>query len=155
MHFHRAEKIWLRLGVAMLAVFMATITAAAIIDGFVPPSADMRIDPAKLGATAPFDHPGLRRIADHEYEAYYIARVFSFAPAELRIPVNSHVVFYATTPDVVHGFSIPQTGVNVMLAPGWVSSVGYRFTKAGTYLLLCNEYCGSAHHLMAGKIIVE
>ena len=155
MHIHRAERLWLGLGIAMLVVFAATITTAAVVDGFVPPSRVQSIDPARVSQTPPFDRPGLRKIADHAYEAYYVARVFSFAPAEIRVPAGSRITFYVTSTDVEHGFSIPETGVNTMVTPGWVSSVAHTFTAPGTYLLVCNEYCGSGHHLMAAKVIVE
>ena len=155
MHLHTAEKIWLRAGVIMLGCFMALITMLALVDGVVPPSSGTTIDPAHVSTTPPFDHPGLHRIGDHQYEAYYVAPVFRFTPAEMRVPVYSRVVFFITSPDVVHGFSVPKTGINVMVVPGWVSSVSYTFRERGTYLLLCNEYCGSEHHLMSGKIIVE
>ncbi len=155
MHVHKAEKIWIGFGVAMLVVFLATITTAAVVDGFVPPSHIQSIDPAKVSQTPPFDKPGLHRLADGSYEAYYIARIFSFEPHHLTIPVGSKVTFYVTSTDVVHGFSIPETGVNTMVEPGWVSTVSHTFSRPGTYLLVCNEYCGIAHHTMADSVEVK
>ncbi len=155
MHVNRYEKIWLVGGMIMLAVFLATITTAAVVDGFVPPSRVQSIDPAKVSSTPPFDHPGLHEIAKGVYEAYYVGQIFSWRPATLRIPRGARVTFYVTSTDVVHGFSIPETGVNTMVSPGWVSSVAHTFAKPGTYLLLCNEYCGSAHQAMAASIVVE
>jgi hypothetical protein len=72
MYVHRSERIWLIFGVAMLAVFLGVITTAAIVDGFVPPSRVQTIDPTKVSQTPPFDHPGLHKIADGQYEAYYV-----------------------------------------------------------------------------------
>jgi cytochrome c oxidase subunit 2 len=154
-HIHRAERIWLWFGGIMLAVFLATITTVAIVEGMVPPSHIQSIDPTKVAETPPFDHPGLRKLPDGNYEAYYVAHIFAFDPQTLVIPKGAHVTFYVTSPDVMHGFSIPLTGVNTMVTPGWVSTVAHTFTQAGTFLLVCNEYCGSAHHLMAGKIEVR
>jgi cytochrome c oxidase subunit 2 len=154
-HLHRAERLWLILGGAMLAVFFAVIVTAAVVEGFVPPSHVQSIDPAKVAQTPPFDHPGLRQIGAHEYEAYYIARVFAFEPNTITIPVGSKVTFYVTSADVEHGFSIPQTGVNAMVTPGWVSTVSHTFKAPGTLLLVCNEYCGSSHQLMAAKVVVR
>jgi cytochrome c oxidase subunit 2 len=154
-HVHRQERLWLTAGLAMLVLFAAVITTAAVVDGFVPPSRIQSIDPTKVAQTPPFDHPGLRKIADGAYEAYYVARVFSFSPAEIRVPVGSRVTFYVTSTDVEHGFSIPETGVNTMVTPGWVSSVSHTFKQRGTFLLVCNEYCGAGHHMMAAKVTVE
>ena len=155
MHIHRYERIWLLFGVGMLALFLAAITTVAIVDGMVPPSHIQTIDPAKVTTTPPFDKPGLHKVGDRDYEAYYVARIFSFTPSTLSVPVGSRVTFYVTSLDVMHGFSIPETGVNVMLTPGWVSTVSYTFRKAAKYLLVCNEYCGAAHQMMAGTIEVQ
>lgn len=155
MHVHRQERIWIGIGMAMLVFFLAVITTAAVVEGFVPPSHVQSIDPTKVAETPPFDHPGLRQTGPHDYEAYYVARIFSFAPATLTVPVGSRVKFYVTSSDVEHGFSIPETGVNTMVTPGWVSEVAHTFTKRGTYLLVCNEYCGSGHQAMAAKVEVK
>lgn len=142
-------------GVGMLIVFLGTITGAAVIDGMVPPSHVQTIDPAKVSQTPPFDHPGLHKVAEGVYEAYYVAHVFSFDPASIQIPKGARVTFYVTSTDVEHGFSIPETGVNAMVTPGWVSTVSHTFNDAGTFLLICNEYCGSGHQLMAAKVVVK
>lgn len=140
---------------AMLALFIAIIGVAAIGEGFVPPSNVQTIDPAKVAQTPPFDHPGLRKVGDHAYEAYYVAHIFSYDPATITVPVGSRVTFYVTSTDVEHGFSIPATGVNTMVTPGWVSSVSHTFKDAGTFLLVCNEYCGAGHQTMAAKVVVQ
>ncbi len=155
MHIHRYERIWLTAGVAMLAFFLAVVATAAVVDGFVPPSRVQTIDPTKVAQTPPFDHPGLRQVGPGAYEAYYVAQIFSFTPRSIAVPVGSRVTFYVTSSDVEHGFSVPETGVNTMVTPGWVSSVAHTFKHAGTYLLVCNEYCGSGHQLMAAKIEVK
>jgi len=154
-HLHRAERIWLVAGLGMLVAFLATITTAAVVDGFVPPSRVQSIDPTKVSQTPPFDHPGLRKVGEGVYEAYYVARVFSFTPNTIVVPVGSRVSFYVTSTDVMHGFSIPETGVNTMVTPGWVSQVSHTFKERGTFLLVCNEYCGSAHQTMAAKVEVQ
>jgi cytochrome c oxidase subunit 2 len=155
MHVHKAERLWLICGTAMLAVFIGVITTAAVVDGLVPPSHIQTIDPTRVSQTPPFDRPGLRKIADGTYEAYYVARVFSFTPASIEVPRGARVTFFVTSADVEHGFSIPETGVNTMVTPGWVSTVAHTFKDAGTYLLVCNEYCGSGHQLMAAKVVVK
>jgi len=42
-----------------------------------------------------------------------------------------------------------------MLVPGYVSQFTTVFKQPGEYLIVCHEYCGLGHHLMAGKLIVE
>lgn len=155
MHIHRYERIWLTAGVAMLAFFIAVVATAAVVDGFVPPSRVQTIDPTKVSQTPPFDHPGLRKTGDKTYEAYYVAQIFSFTPGTITVPAGSRITFYVTSSDVEHGFSIPLTGVNTMVTPGWVSAVSHTFAKPGEYLLVCNEYCGGGHQVMAGKVEVR
>jgi cytochrome c oxidase subunit 2 len=155
MHVHRTERLWLMFAVAMMAVFFAVITVAALVDGMIPPSRLQSIDPTRVSQTPPFDKPGLHKIADHVYEAYYVAHIFAFDPATIAVPAGSRVTFFVTSADVMHGFSIPETGVNTAVEPGWVSSVAHTFTTPGTFLLICNEYCGSGHQLMAAKVVVR
>ncbi len=155
MHIHRFERLWLTFGMAILALFIAVLAVAALGEGFVPPSNVQTIDPTRVAQTPPFDHPGLRKVGDRAYEAYYVAHIFSFDPATITVPAGSHVTFYVTSTDVEHGFSIPATGVNVMVTPGWVSSVSHTFKDAGTFLLVCNEFCGIAHQTMSAKVVVR
>lgn len=151
----RTERIWLIAGVVTLVVFLGILAVAAVHDDIIPPSHLQTIDPQAVSQTPPFTAPGLRQTGSKQYEAYVIARVFSFTPPSMRVPVGSTVTFYATSPDVIHGFFIPGTAINMMVVPGWVSDDKHTFTKPGTYLLLCNEYCGSGHHFMYGKIEVQ
>ena len=155
MHVHKFEKVWLIFGGAMLVVLLATITTAAIVDGFVPPSHVQTIDPTKVSFTPPFDHPGLHKIAKGVYEAYYVAHIFAFEPASITIPIGSKVTFFVTSTDVEHGFYVPLTGINTMVTPGWVSEVAHTFKTRGTYLVACHEYCGAGHQYMAASINVR
>ena len=142
-------------GISMLVIFLAIIFVAAFADNLNPPSGMTQIDPTKVASTPPFDKPGLRETSPGRYEAYYVAQVFSFTPNVLRLRAGSTVTFYVTSPDVVHGFSVARTDVNMMVIPGWVNSATHTFKKPGTYLLLCNEYCGVEHHAMFAKIEVQ
>lgn len=139
----------------MLFVFLGTIAFAAFADNINPPSGMQTIDPTKVSKTPPFDHPGLRRLADGNYEAYYVAEVFAFQPASITVPVGHKVTFYVTSPDVVHGFFIAKTDVNMMAVPGWVNTQSHVFRTPGTYLLICHEYCGIGHQNMFAKVVVK
>jgi cytochrome c oxidase subunit 2 len=155
MHMHRYERTWLAIGLGILVVLLTTITTSALVEGFVPPSRVQTIDPTKVSQTPPFDKPGLRRISNGVYEAYYVAQIFSFTPQKIVVPAGSRITFYVTSTDVEHGFFIQGTNVNTMVTPGWVSSVSHTFTKKGSYLLVCHEYCGAGHQFMAGGIEVN
>lgn len=149
------ERWWMFFGLSMLAVFLITIGYAAFSDNINPPSGLMQIDPTKVALTPPFDHPGLRRLPGGTYEAYYVAEVFSFNPQSITVPINARVTFFVTSPDVVHGFYIAKTDLNMMAVPGWVNTQSHVFRHRGTYLLLCHEYCGIGHQNMFARIEVR
>ena len=108
-----------------------------------------------LRKTPPFDNPGVREVAPGKYEAVVIGQTWAFTPDEIDLPAGSDVTFIATSADVVHGFLIPGTRVNMMLIPGEISKFNYRFRKPGEYMLICHEYCGRLHHTMSSKVIVK
>lgn len=157
MHIHRMEKIWLAIGAGMLFLFLAAIGYGAFAMGDHPPghSAGMKIDPEKVYETPPFDEPRLEQIGENEYNAYMVAYVYGYSPANIEIPVGATVHFYVTSTDVVHGFAIPGTNVNMMVMPGEVNQLTYTFDEPAEYLLLCNEYCGIGHEYMSTKLIVK
>lgn len=155
-HIHRLEKIWLIVGIAMLFVFLAVIGAGAFAMGMQPPTSHHHpIDPDKVEETAPFDNPGLEQIGDHEYNVYMVAYAFGYKPEKLEVPAGATLHFHVTSSDVVHGFQIPGTNVNMMVVPGEINQLSYSFSEPGEYLILCNEYCGAGHEFMATTIIVK
>ena len=157
MHIHRLEKIWLIFGIAMLVVFLCILGVSAFAKGMEPPTNHHHhsIDPTKVDETPPFDQPGLKQVGDNEYEAVMVAYTFGYSPNDLEVPVGAKVRFIVTSTDVVHGFQIPGTNVNMMIVPGEVNEITHTFDKSGEYLILCNEYCGGAHELMKTTIVVK
>lgn len=156
MHIHRYEKIWLTFGISMLVVFLVVLGIGTFAQGAQPPGGHHHaVDPETVDQTAPFDKPGLKKIGENEYEANMLAFAFGYAPENMEIPAGSTVHFNITSKDVVHGFEIPGTNVNMMVVPGEVNHLTYTFAKAGDYLVLCNEYCGVAHEMMQTRIIVK
>lgn len=156
MHIHRLEKIWLAIGISMLFVFLAVVGVGAFAMGMEPPTSHRHsIDPEKVEQTAPFDKPGLEKVGDKEYNAYMIAYAFGYKQPKMEIPAGSTIHFQVTSTDVVHGFQIPGTTVNMMVVPGEVNHFSYTFTKPGEYLIICNEYCGTGHEFMSTTIIVK
>lgn len=62
--------------------------------------------------------------------------------------------FHMSSLDVCHGFSVQPINMNFMVLPGYDYVLKFRPTEAGEYKVICNEFCGIAHHMMIGKIIV-
>ena len=161
LHVDRYEALWIRISLITSTIFVIAIAVAGFAWGIQVPGAYQRIDPKTLNDPgSPFATPGLRELAPGKYEAYMTAQVWSFTPSELHIPVGAEVTFYVTARDVIHGFKIAETNINMMVLPGQISTLKATFTKAGTYNLFCHEYCGAGgptigHHTMYGQIFVE
>lgn len=154
MHLHRYEKYWLYFGVGTLIVFLTVIGISAFAMGHHPPSLTTTIDPQKLDETPPFDNLGVEKIGDNTYMATIKAMTFGYQPNQIEVPVDSTVIFQVTSQDVVHSFSIPKTNVNMMITPGHINKTEHTFKQSGSYLVLCNEYCGAGHHYMQMTIEV-
>lgn len=152
---HLDEKIWLFLSFGMIMGFMIFTGYQAVALGMAPPSHTETIDPNRVDEIAPFDNPGIKQIGENEYEVVMTLQIFSFTPMELEVPAGSTVHFTLTSKDVVHGFQIANTNVNAMVMPGHIQKVTQKFDNPGEYLVLCNEYCGAGHQLMATKITVK
>jgi cytochrome c oxidase subunit 2 len=86
----------------------------------------------------------------------FIGQQYSFTPSCIVVPTDTPVTFRATSADVVHGFLIDGTNINLMLVPGYVSSLGARFDATGERLMPCHEFCSVGHEGMWGRVkIVE
>jgi cytochrome c oxidase subunit 2 len=149
------ELAWILPSIAIPVGMLVALTVTAFGAGIHLPGVAGRIDPRALAQTPPFNEPGVVQVAPGRYDVRMTAQIWSFAPSEIRVPAGSRVHFAMTSKDVVHGFFVPGADVNVMLLPGQIAHVEARFDRPGEYPMICHEYCGIAHHTMAGKIIVE
>jgi cytochrome c oxidase subunit 2 len=149
------ELAWILPSIAIPVGMLAALLVTAFGAGIHLPGIGGRVNPARVLETPPFDQLGVVQTGPGRYEVRMVAQIWSFTPAEVRVPAGSTVTFVATSRDVVHGLFIPRANVNVMLLPGQVARVNARFAEPGEYLMVCHEYCGLAHHTMAGRVIVE
>lgn len=159
MHLHKYEKIWLVLGISSLIVFLVVLGFGAFYKGTHPQSHGVTIDPANIEANEAFkeENLGLTKVDEKRYVVNIAASAFNYdlgldeegAPLkEIRIPKGSTVLFQVTTKDVVHGFNVAGTNVNMIVEPGYISSYETVLKNTGEYTIVCNEYCGVGHHLM-------
>lgn len=158
----RFEKYFLRACAAVLVLFLCALAYSTAGMGIhLPAHAGMihYVSGQKLlkvlRKTPPFDNPGVHELAPGKYEAVLIGQTWAFNPSEIEVPAGAEVTFVATSMDVIHGFFIVGTRVNMMLIPGEISRTTYHFRRPGEYLLLCHEYCGRLHHTMFGKVVVK
>lgn len=156
MHMHRYEKWWLTLGTGSLIIFLIILGISAFHQGHQPPSAKAYINPEQVDAIAPFDQPGLTKVEGKEwdYELVLVASTFFYDPGVVEVPKGSTLKIIATTKDVIHGFEVAGTNINMMLEPGYISEYTTTLDQTGEFLVVCNEYCGVGHHTMKSMIKV-
>ena len=78
-----------------------------------------------------------------------------FSPDRLTLTAGEKVTLRITSPDVVHGFSIPDLGVDIEeIYPGKPVEVVIQPEKQGRYVYACARWCGVDHWRMRGVIEV-
>lgn len=165
MNLHKYEKIWLAFGMASLVLFLSIIGFAAYWKGTHPPSHMETVDPQNVEAHDAFkpENLGLNEVDEGRYVVNMVASAFNYdfgkdengdPVKKIRIPKGADVLFQITSIDVVHGFQIAGTNVNMMVEPGHISQYEAVMKNTGEFTVVCNEYCGIGHHLMYGTVEV-
>jgi len=83
---------------------------------------------------------------------------FNWDISPTQIVAGQPVEFHVTAVDATHGFAIFDDTMTLLTQtqamPEYTNILKYTFSKAGTYKVLCLEYCGSGHHVMSAEITV-
>ena len=82
------------------------------------------------------------------------AQRFEYSPAHLTLKKGVPVELELSSRDVLMGLNIPELGVRGDMEPGKVSRVRFVPQKTGTFVFLCDVFCGSGHERMQGTITV-
>jgi cytochrome c oxidase subunit II len=69
------------------------------------------------------------------------------------VPVGKKIRVVITSGDVIHGFYVPQLGVNQYGIPGFIKDAWFKVDQPGTYRGYCSQICGKEHSFM--PIVVE
>lgn len=77
------------------------------------------------------------------------------ASSELHIPVNKPIKIELRSKDVNHQFAVPQFRVKMDMVPGMVTYFWLTPTRTGSFDVLCEQLCGTAHFAMRGRVVVE
>lgn len=103
-------------------------------------------------------NPSVKNVVDNavvcEDGRYYVNLVgirFTWLPSKIILTNPTEVKFRITSPDVIHGFQIAGTNVNVTVFPGYIAEITWKVPASmppGKYLVVCNEYCGAGHQDM-------
>lgn len=110
--------------------------------------------PTCLTDIKPFQKGELITHSPTHYELHYVARMWTFEPGNVTVPVGSTVDIYLSAADVTHGLILLGTNLNLMAVPGVVNYARVKFDKPRVYQLLCHEFCGTGHDRMAAELHV-
>ncbi len=88
---------------------------------------------------------------------YIQAQQYQWTPNVIHLQIGKTYMFVVFTVDVVHGFSLimDKTSYNTVVVPGSPATIHITASQVGEFMLLCNEFCGSAHDFMSATFIVE
>ena len=87
-------------------------------------------------------------------DVYLRGQMWTWTPI-LKLKKGVNYKFHISSTDLMHGFSLMPLVMNFQVVPGHDNILNMTPTSAGTFHILCNEFCGIGHHTMIGKIIVS
>ncbi len=73
---------------------------------------------------------------------------------DLHIPINTPIRLKMASEDVLHCVFIPAFRLKQDVMPGRFTYLNFQANRVGTYHLFCNQYCGTSHSQMIGKVVV-
>ena len=71
------------------------------------------------------------------------------------VPVGKKVRLLITSNDVIHGWYVPQLGVNQYGIPGFIKDAWFKIDQPGTYRGQCSQICGKEHGYMPIVVIAK
>ena len=152
----RVEHRWAAVSVAIMVLLVVMATFAGLFHAAMPQSRVEIVDPRTLHLRGEFIESNLGSALepDGSITVRGIGQQYSFTPSCIVVPADTPITFRTTSADVVHGFLITGTNINLMLVPGYISSLRARFETPGERLMPCHEFCGMGHEGMWGRIKV-
>ena len=71
------------------------------------------------------------------------------------VPVGKRVRLLVTSNDVIHGWYVPQLGINQYGIPGFIKDVWFKADMVGTFKGQCSQICGKLHGYMPIAVVVK
>ena len=82
------------------------------------------------------------------------AKRFEYTPGHLTLKKGQPVILEITSRDVLMGFNLPEFNVRADALPDKVTRVSFVPDKTGTFIFLCDIFCGDKHEEMHGQLTV-
>lgn len=145
-----AEARWAWIVGAVIAFLVAMMGYMSLHWASMPPVRTETIDPSTLHLAGEFveTNLGSKVEPDGSVTVRVLANQYSFTPQCILVPAGTPLHIRATAADVVHGFSVSHSNVNMMLVPGYISNFQTKFSTPGDHVMPCHEYCGTGHAAM-------
>ena len=152
----RAELRWALLVMGIVALLVGMMVYMSLHWASMPPSRVETIDPTTLHLAGEFveDNLGTAVEPNGSVTVRIVGNQYSFTPQCLLVPTDTPVTIRGTSADVVHGFSIARTNVNVMLVPGYIATFKAKFKEPAELVMPCHEFCGVGHAAMWAHVKV-
>ena len=93
--------------------------------------------------------------APRERTIRMVAKKWDFVPNVIKAKKGEAIVLKLTAPEVPMGFNLPDYGVRADIVPGKVAAVKFTADKTGTFIFLCDVFCGDGHETMNGQLVVS
>lgn len=71
------------------------------------------------------------------------------------VPVGKRVKLLVTSNDVIHGWYVPQLGINQYGIPGFIKDAWFKADRVGTFKGQCSQICGKLHGYMPITVDVK
>ena len=152
----RAERRWAAVAIAIIVLLVVIAAVGGIHQMSMPQGRAETVDPRTLHLAGEFIESNLGSALepDGSVTVRAVGQQYSFTPPCIPVPTDTPITFRMTSADVVHGLLVSGTDINLMLVPGYVSTLSARFSTPGDRLMPCHEFCGVGHEGMWGKIEV-
>jgi len=79
---------------------------------------------------------------------------FEYNPSVITLKKGEPVTLEFEALDIVMGFKLPDFGVRTDVIPGKKTRLHLVPMKTGTFVFLCDIFCGAGHEDMNGKLVV-
>jgi heme/copper-type cytochrome/quinol oxidase subunit 2 len=80
---------------------------------------------------------------------------WSFTPSSITATKGEDVTIAVQGVAGIHGFAVPDLGINVTVNPGETVYMKLPTDAAGSYTFRCSIPCGPGHKEMVGTIVIE
>lgn len=152
----KAESRWVLFVAAVIGLLLCMIAFTTLHWVMMPTKRVETINPSTLHLSGEFTEENLGSALepDGSVTVRIVGQQYSFTPQCIVVPDKTPVKFRVTSADVIHGFIIAETNVNVMLEPGYISTVHTTFKRPAEHVMPCHEYCSVGHAGMWARVKV-